>query len=77
MMYWLRDMNWPGADIIFNIFLGVEEDDLLPVIERALLNAERENDTVWICWLNRLIERKEISDKLSERFQLIMKKEDR
>jgi len=70
-------MNWPGADIIFNIFLGVEEDDLLPVIERALLNAEIENDTVWIYWINRLIDKKRISDKLPEKYQLIMKKEDR
>ncbi len=77
MMYWLRDMNWPGADIIFNIFLGLEEDALLPVLERALLNAEIENDTVWIYWINRLIDKKRISDKLPEKFQLIMKKEDR
>jgi len=76
MMNWLADLNWPGALIIYNIFLNLETETLQPIVERALIEADIEKDTVWIYWINELIEEKKIKDRFGKKYQIILDKKD-
>jgi hypothetical protein len=74
---WLQDLNWPGARIIFNIFCDLPNDELVPILKTAIKNAESENDTVWLYWLNELADRKNIYGLLSKEDLDILEKRDR
>lgn len=55
LLEWLQDMNWPGAIEAKEALMEVEKNILIPYIEKALLNAKEQDDTVWIAWIKELI----------------------
>ena len=48
MFRWLQDMNWPGADIIYNRLLLMPADMLAWKFQRILADAIALNDEPWI-----------------------------
>ncbi len=58
----LQDLSWPGAQSAFNLLLGMENRDLIPAVESALLEAQREADTIWITAIKMLLQRKGIAE---------------
>lgn len=44
---WLQDMNWPGASLIYDRLLGVNEESLLLSHKTSLNIAIRTNDAIW------------------------------
>lgn len=61
LLEWIKDMNWPGANIIMEVLGGIEENVLVPYIEDALIKAKNENDTVWIAWIKELLNKKNLT----------------
>ena len=49
---WLKDINWPGAELIYNRLLRVELDDLIPAYQYSLSVAKQTQDRVWEAVLN-------------------------
>lgn len=49
---WLQDMNWPGADIIYDRLIHVEIDDIINICQYCLLMAKQTNDSAWERSLN-------------------------
>ena len=56
LMLWLRDMNWPGASVISTLLLSFPKDELLEYINTAKETAIREQDEMWLYWLDHLLE---------------------
>lgn len=48
LLEWLKDMNWPGADKIFEALLKLEKRDLIPELESAMLRAREQADNDWL-----------------------------
>ncbi len=55
LIEWIQDMNWPGAEIAFEILLSIDVSILLPHIEIAIQKAINENDEIWIMAIRELI----------------------
>ena len=49
---WLKDMNWPGAELIYNRLLCVELDDLVSAHQYSLSVAKQTQDHAWEAALN-------------------------
>ena len=49
LLEWLQDMNWPGADIIFNRLSQISADIIQSYIDFSIFRAKRAGDE---CWLN-------------------------
>ena len=47
LLQWLQDMNWPGAEIIFNRLLKVTDPELLIDYNLCLSNAKHSGDKPW------------------------------
>lgn len=47
LLEWLHDMNWPGAEIIFNRLLKVTDPELLIDYNLCLSNAKHSGDKPW------------------------------
>ena len=45
---WLQDLNWPGAIIIHNRLLDMEEQMRSEQLARSQKQAQRENDDEWL-----------------------------
>ena len=45
---WLQDLNWPGAIIIHNRLLDMEEPMLKKQLTRSQQQAQMENDDAWL-----------------------------
>lgn len=48
---WLQDLNWPGAQNIFDLLLTGEPDHIYPIWKQKIDEAQRLNDDEWIFWL--------------------------
>jgi hypothetical protein len=48
---WLQDMNWPGADEIWQLLSKLPRDVLIENFENAANKAINENDYSWMYWL--------------------------
>ena len=48
---WLQDMNWPGAEVIFERLAQMPYPMLEQEFRFSKTCAERENDEVWLMWL--------------------------
>ena len=48
---WLQDMNWPGADIIFNRLTRIPFSKLESDFQLSRKRAEAGDDEVWLEWL--------------------------
>ena len=44
---WLQDMNWPGADLIFDRLLYLSTEDFIPVYKHSLTVAKQTQDYAW------------------------------
>ena len=44
---WLQDMNWPGADLIYDRLLCVSTENFLPAYRYSLSVAQKMEDHVW------------------------------
>lgn len=51
---WLKDMNWPGAYLIYDRLIEVNSELFLPVYQYSLSVAKQTNDHVWEMALNDL-----------------------
>lgn len=49
---WLQDMNWPGAELIYNRLLRVDLADLAPAYQYSLSVAKQTQDRAWEAALN-------------------------
>ena len=47
LLEWLKDMNWPGADVIFNRLSTISYDEIKLPLEICLSSSKKSNDTVW------------------------------
>ena len=47
LLAWLKDMNWPGADVIFNRLSTISYDVIKLPLEICLSSSKKSNDTVW------------------------------
>ncbi|MNT53973.1 hypothetical protein D3C72_1910980 [compost metagenome] len=47
LMIWLQDINWPGSYIIYNMFLNVDKEIILPYINSVQEEAKKYNDNEW------------------------------
>jgi len=53
MFKWLRDLNWPGAEIMFNRLLDIPIDMLENPYRYSLKQAKERNDVPWeLCLLD-------------------------
>ena len=53
MFEWLRDFNWPGADIMFNRLLDIPIESLQGAYRYSLEQAKARNDVPWeLCLLD-------------------------
>lgn len=51
MLEWLQDMNWPGAQIIFDRLLEMPASMLSMPFQYSLKKAQALNDEPWTYWL--------------------------
>ena len=51
---WLRDLNWPGAIIIHNRLMDMEEQMLSKHLARSQKRTQMENDDEWLSNLKNL-----------------------
>lgn len=51
MFEWLQDMNWPGAQIIFDRLLAMPASMLSTPFQYSLKKAQALNDEPWTYWL--------------------------
>ncbi len=74
----LQDVNWPGAEGAMEILSSVEKTIVIPIIERALLAADAENDLMWIGGINLLVKKAGYTstDFSDEKMLRILKKAD-
>lgn len=74
LLEWISDLNWPGAKIIFELLLSVENATLIGEIKNALRLAKSQNDYIWIATIKELIRVKGIDDSfLSPEMKEILK----
>ncbi len=71
----LQDMNWPGALEATELMVALEHSELKPHIVNALIQANADNDTIWIAWLKSFIEEIMLEDLLIEYKEIIHKAE--
>lgn len=60
LIMWLQDANWPGTDIVIEILSEVDKKELLPHIERALIEAGY--DDTWIYGIKLLVDRMKLTE---------------
>lgn len=57
LLIWLQDMNWPGAQEIFDYLSNIHSKDILKYFDIALKNAISTNDEDWVYSLSRLYDK--------------------
>lgn len=58
LLDWIRDTNWPGAMIVFELLSHFPPEKLQPYIQRKMREAELRNNEVWIDNLYNLQDKK-------------------
>lgn len=56
LLEWLRDMNWPGAEIIFDRLFRIPLTKIQGEIAFSIHRAKRDNDEIWLNTLEALKE---------------------
>ena len=59
LLEWLRDMNWPGAEIIFDRLGKIPFSKIVQQVEFCIGCAKRENDRSWMDTLEALKEHRQ------------------
>lgn len=57
LLFLLQDMNWPGSLKGLEILKSFSSEIIKKPLEKALIAANQENDTIWIVGLKILVER--------------------
>jgi hypothetical protein len=61
LLIWLKDINWPGAEIILTFLVEINKEKLISFIENALIEAKKDEDYMWIGSIKRLVNKSKIS----------------
>lgn len=64
LLEWLKDINWPGAQKVFEIILKVHAQELLPHLDVAIAKAREETDKVWQATL--VLLRQQMNERTSD-----------
>lgn len=56
LLEWLQDMNWPGAEIMFDRLSRIPAEKIEPKIDYCIHRAKREDDEIWLSTLEALKE---------------------
>ena len=56
LLEWLQDMNWPGAEIIFERLSQIPYAKIQDYVEFSIHRAKREQDEIWLDTLEALKE---------------------
>ena len=75
MLFLLQDMNWPGALDATELMVRLSHTELKPHISRALTDADKEKDTIWIAWIKAFLDKAEMNDLLIEYKDILDKAE--
>jgi len=75
MLLLLMDLNWPGAMPALEIMKKLDIENIKPYIAEALRRADKENDTIWIAWIKKLIEEKNAFNDFDEYMKILSKSE--
>ena len=75
MLFLLKDMNWPGALDATRIMEGLNPEELKPHISRALIEANKENNIIWITWIKGFIEEIMIQELFEDYTDILNKAE--
>ena len=59
LLEWLQDMNWPGAEIIFDRLSQMPCAKIRNYVEYSMNRAKRDNDKSWLDTLEALKERRQ------------------
>lgn len=54
LLQWLQDMNWPGAEIIFDRLSQIPSEKIRDYVEFSRNRAKRDNDEIWLNTLEAL-----------------------
>ncbi len=67
LLMWLKDMNWPGAEEIFDYLAQMPKKDMMKYFENALKNAISSKDEDWVyslsCFYNKNFNENDMLDK--------------
>lgn len=78
LLRWLADLNWPGANVVFELLLSVDNEVLIGNLNNALRMAKAENDFMWIDAMKELLVAKKIEEYFeTPEMQEILKLADR
>jgi hypothetical protein len=58
---WIKDMNWPGANIVQRILLSIPDDVFFGYYQKAVKNAIETNDEDWLLYLSWYVKKKSLS----------------
>lgn len=75
MLLLLMDLNWPGAMPALEIMKKLDIENIKPYIADTLRRADKENDTIWIAWIKKLIEEKNAFKDFDEYMNILSKAE--
>ena len=75
MLLLLMDLNWPGAMPALEIMKKLDIENIKPYIADTLRRADKENDTIWIAWIRKLIEEKNAFKDFDEYMNILSKAE--
>lgn len=78
LVWLLQDINWPGALDAIEILSSIEKTIIIPIIEKALLTANSNGDSMWIAGISLLVKKGEYKsiDFSDEKIYEILKKVD-
>lgn len=48
LLEWMKDMNWPGANRVFDMLIQFQKHELLPDIDSAISKAREDADEDWV-----------------------------
>lgn len=65
LIYWLQDMNWPGADIIAKYLHSLPNDQIANAIKMVLAS----DDEMWIYWIKEIWSNEELDVILNTEVQ--------
>ena len=66
LLDWLQDENWPGFDIIFNRIQSMPVKMISNAYSYTIKKAVRQNDVMWLTYLAKLAENKELYRIISQ-----------
>lgn len=70
LLEWLQDMNWPGAEDIFERLLEYKDlDALIQALDKCVNHAVDTDDNAWLYWLAELLKYEALKEALPEKLR--------